>query len=41
MNEPPTLDELLTTIHGKVERCNADRIKQEDIVASGGVPDHE
>ncbi len=41
MKEPPTLDELLTTIHGKVERFNVDRIKQEDIVASGGVPDEE
>jgi hypothetical protein len=32
---------LLTTIHGKIERFNVDRIKQEDIVVSGGVPDEE
>ncbi len=36
MKEPPTLDELLATIRGKVERFNVDKIRQEDIVASGG-----
>ncbi|HEY1106978.1 MAG TPA: ParB N-terminal domain-containing protein [Opitutaceae bacterium] len=36
MKEPPTLDELLATIAGKVERFNVDKVKQEDIVASGG-----
>lgn len=41
MKEPPTLEELLRTIRGKVERFNVDRIKQEDIVASGGAPDEE
>lgn len=42
MKEPPTLEELLQTITGKVERFNVDKIKQEDIVASGGgVPDEE
>jgi ParB family transcriptional regulator, chromosome partitioning protein len=42
MKEPPTLEELLATIRGKVERFNVDKIKQEDIVASGGgVPDDE
>ncbi|HEY1792677.1 MAG TPA: ParB N-terminal domain-containing protein [Opitutaceae bacterium] len=41
MREPPGLDELLRTILGKVERFNVDRIKQEDIVASGGQPDEE
>ena len=42
MKEPPTLEELLKTIRGKVERFNVDRIKQEDIVASGGgAPDDE
>jgi ParB family chromosome partitioning protein len=41
MKEPPTLDELIATIRGKVERFNVDKVKQEDIVASGGTPDEE
>jgi ParB family chromosome partitioning protein len=41
MKEPPTLDELLKTIRGKVERFNVDKIKQSDIVASGGAPDDD
>jgi ParB family chromosome partitioning protein len=36
MKEPPELEELIKTIRGKVERMNVDRIKQEDITASGG-----
>jgi ParB family chromosome partitioning protein len=36
MKEPPALEELIATIRGKVERFNVDKIKQEDIVASGG-----
>ncbi|MBI5688946.1 MAG: ParB N-terminal domain-containing protein [Verrucomicrobia bacterium] len=36
MAEPPTLDELLRTIRGKVERFNVDKIRQEDIASSGG-----
>jgi ParB family chromosome partitioning protein len=36
MREPPALEELMKTIRGKVERFNVDKIKQEDIVASGG-----
>ena len=36
MKEPPELEDLLKTIRGKVERFNVDKIKQEDIVASGG-----
>lgn len=36
MKEPPPLEELINTIRGKVERMNLDKIKQEDIVASGG-----
>ena len=36
MSEPPELEDLIKTIRGKVERFNVDRIKQEDIVASGG-----
>jgi ParB family chromosome partitioning protein len=41
MKEPPELDELLRTIRGKVDRFNVEKIKQEDIVASGGAPDDE
>lgn len=36
MKEPPPLEELMRTIRGKVERFNVEKIKQEDIVASGG-----
>ncbi|MGH8690590.1 MAG: hypothetical protein ACREUS_06130, partial [Burkholderiales bacterium] len=39
MKEPPQLEDLIRTIRGKVERFNVDRIRQEDIVASGGAPD--
>ena len=36
------LEDLLKTIRGKVERFNVDKIRQEDIVASGGgAPDEE
>ena len=43
MKEPPALEDLLQTIRGKVERFNVDKIKQEDIVASGGggAPDED
>jgi ParB family chromosome partitioning protein len=42
MKEPPALEDLIKTIRGKVERFNVDRIKQEDITASGGgAPDDE
>jgi ParB family transcriptional regulator, chromosome partitioning protein len=41
MKEPPELEDLLKTIRGKVERFNVDRIKQSDIVASGGPPDED
>src|SRR5260221_184567 len=42
MKEAPELVDLLNTIRGKVERFNVDKIKQEDIVASGGgAPDDE
>lgn len=42
MKEPPELEELMKTIRGKVERFNVDKIKPEDITASGGgVPDEE
>jgi ParB family transcriptional regulator, chromosome partitioning protein len=36
MKEPPELEDLIATIRGKVERFNVDKIRQEDIVASGG-----
>lgn len=41
MKEPPALEHLLSTIRGKVERFNVDKVKQEDIVASGGAPDED
>lgn len=41
MKEPPELAELINTIRGKVERMNVDRIKPEDITASGGTPDED
>ena len=39
MKEPPELEDLIMTIRGKVERFNVDKVKQQDIVASGGAPD--
>ncbi len=42
MKEPPELEDLIATIRGKVERFNVDKIKAEDITASGGgAPDEE
>jgi ParB family chromosome partitioning protein len=42
MKQAPELVDLLNTIRGKVERFNVDKIKQEDIVASGGgAPDED
>jgi ParB family chromosome partitioning protein len=42
MKEPPELEDLIKTIRGKVERFNVDKIRQEDITASGGgAPDDE
>ena len=42
MKEAPELEDLIKTIRGKVERFNVDKIRQEDIVASGGgAPDEE
>ena len=42
MKEPPELEDLINTIRGKVEHFNVDKIRQEDIVASGGgVADEE
>ena len=36
MSTPPELEELVKIIRGKVDRFNVDKIKQEDITASGG-----
>jgi ParB family transcriptional regulator, chromosome partitioning protein len=42
MKEAPQLEDLIKTIRGKVDRFNVDKIRQEDIVASGGgAPDDE
>jgi len=42
MKEAPELEDLIKTICGKVDRFNVDKIRQEDIVASGGgAPDEE
>src|SRR5213083_2833068 len=41
MKDPPELEALLQTIRDKVDRFNVDKIKQEDIVASGGAPDDD
>ncbi len=41
MKEPPELEELVRTIRTKVERFNVEKIKPEDITASGGSPDDE
>jgi ParB family chromosome partitioning protein len=41
MKEAPELEDLIKTIRGKVDRFNVDKIRQEDIVASGGTPDDD
>lgn len=42
MKEPPELEDLIATIRGKVERFNVEKVKPEDITASGGgAPDEE
>ncbi len=41
MKEAPELHDLIKTIRGKVERFNVEKVKQEDIVASGGAPDED
>jgi ParB family chromosome partitioning protein len=37
--EPPALEEVLKTMRERAAKFNVDRIKQEDIVATGGAPD--
>jgi ParB family transcriptional regulator, chromosome partitioning protein len=39
--EPPTLEEVLTTMRDRAARFNADKIKQEDLATASGVPDEE
>jgi len=41
MKEAPELDDLINTIRGKIERFNVDKVRQQDIVVSGGAPDDE
>jgi ParB family transcriptional regulator, chromosome partitioning protein len=41
MKEAPELEDLLKTIRGKVERFNVEKIRQEDIVASGGAAEDD
>jgi len=41
MKEAPELHDLIKTIRGKVERFNVEKVKQEDIVASGGAADED
>src|SRR5687767_9057032 len=37
--DPPPLEEVLDTMRGRVAKFNVDRVKQQDLVASGGAPD--
>jgi len=37
--EPPPLEEVLKTMRDRAAKFNVDKIKQEDIVATGGAPD--
>jgi ParB family transcriptional regulator, chromosome partitioning protein len=41
MKEAPELHDLIKTIRVKVERFNVEKVKQEDIVASGGAQDDD
>ena len=36
--DPPPLEEVLDTMRGRVAKFNVDRVKQQDLVASGGAP---
>lgn len=37
--EPPSLDEVLKTMRERAAKFNTDRIRQEDLAATGGAPD--
>lgn len=41
MKEPPALEDLIATIRGKVERFNVDKVKAEEITASGGAAESD
>lgn len=41
MKEPPALEDLMRTIREGVDRFNVDKVRQEDITASGGAADEE
>jgi ParB family chromosome partitioning protein len=37
--EPPRLEEVLETMRGRAAKFNVDKVKQQDLVATGGAPD--
>jgi ParB family chromosome partitioning protein len=37
--EPPPLEEVLETMRGRAVKFNVDKVKQQDLVATGGAPD--
>jgi ParB family chromosome partitioning protein len=37
--DPPPLEEVLDTMRGRAAKFNVDKVKQQDLVASGGAPD--
>jgi ParB family chromosome partitioning protein len=37
--DPPPLEEVLETMRGRAAKFNVDKVKQQDLVASGGAPD--
>lgn len=39
--DPPPLEEVLMTMRDRAGRFNAEKIRQEDLAAAGGVPDEE
>lgn len=39
--DPPSLEDVLTTMRDRAARFNTEKIKQEDLATAGGVPDEE
>ena len=39
--EPPSLEDVLTTMRDRAARFNTDKIRQEDLASAGGAPDAE
>ena len=37
--EPPPLEEVLKTMRERAAKFNVEKVKQEDLVATGGAPD--